>query len=105
MAESRLGPAGGAGTAVAPGSSGGVAAGGGLTGTMAASHRSRSIFPAESLPSTARLGLSVSASEPVALSCPSASRKSLAEIAVCETSTAPSNRNFPASSGGRLGAG
>jgi hypothetical protein len=104
MLASRLGPAGGAGTADDP-AGGGVGGSGSAGRAIAASHRSRSSLAAVSLPSIASAGLSVSASEPEKLSWPSASLKSLAATAVCETSTLPSKLNLPASSGGSLGCG
>ncbi len=102
---SRLGPAGGAGAAVAP-AGGGVA---GACGRGGLRHRGQPAVEVEpvggELASIASAGFKVSVSEPPALSWPSASLKSLIEIAVCEASTAPSKVNLPASSGGRSGCG
>jgi hypothetical protein len=70
-----------------------------------ASARSRSIRGSTSLPSTTRVGFSVTDSEPEPLSPARASLKSLAANLVCDTSMPPSKLNLLASSGGSAGTG
>ena len=105
MLASRLGPAGGAGAADDPAGGGAGGAGVGRAGDRR--QPSIEIEPGRprACPRPRARASRSSASEPEPLSWPSASLKSLAATAVCETSMPPSKLNLPASSGGSVGSG